>query len=520
MDINITYDPALESIKFYLNTFVPNERESQYKQDSFEYEFEVPLIPTPIEELSDKSSDSFYLDFPNSENNVTVKAIPDLHILDATSYELLDDLTNIDLKKLNEETVNSVLNSLEENLEPKQMEQVYMAIDGFFDQIASSFDIKIGKNPFENVHYLNRNKEYVFMVNYNIPADFPETVYMQVDMESSSDELPGYLADCNNKNHNGNIVFKCQDLEVPLRASCQIPLDKNASEMPLKMKFFCNNTCTSMFNKSAMKFKFFVPNGSVFREMIYNIKISERSNRDEKVSQKKRNSPVHQPSNVEIKSEQNVPEYQSEHKKQLPKLDEITTKYMDFDIVLGDNKRSQGKEFFAKTGEKINFNLHFGTTAVTDEELFIKAMVVDPKNLTKVFACCEKHRTKHVNSHVMHCLYNHCEYVGVEQGYYNQDRLAILLPVQDQIRSARSDIQMQFLCNNSCFYADKKDTAATLIFTLENAEGTIYARRCFNYKIVERPSRCKFTTQTQAQKRRADDDDRPTTQNRIKNYIL
>lgn len=169
-----------------------------------------------------------------------------------------------------------------------------MAIDGFFDQIASSFDIKIGKNPFENVYYLNRNKEYVFMVNYNIPADFPETVFMQVDMESSSDEVPDYLNVCNNKNHNSNIVFRCQDLEVPLRASCQIPLDKNASEMPLKMKFFCNNTCNSMFNKSAMKFKFFVPNGSVFREMTYNIKISERSNRDEKVSQRKRTTPVYQ----------------------------------------------------------------------------------------------------------------------------------------------------------------------------------------------------------------------------------
>lgn len=210
---------------------------------------------------------------------------------------------------------------------------------------------------------------------------------------------------------------------------------------------------------------------------------------------------------MEIKSEQNVPEFQSEHKKQLPKLDEITTKYMDFDIVLGDNKRSQGKEFFAKTGERVNFNVNFGSTMGTDEELFIKAMVVDPKNLTKVFACCEKHRTKHVNSHVMQCLYNSCEYVGVEQGYYNQDRLAILFPIQDQIRSARSEIQMQFLCNNSCFYADKKDTATTLIFTLENAEGTIYARRCFSYKIVERPSRCKFATQSSQKRKAADADD-------------
>jgi hypothetical protein len=362
----------------------------------------------------------------------------------------------------------------------------------------------MGKSPSDDVYFLNRNKEYVFMVNYNIPANFPENINLQVELQAVSDEMLEALSPCGNKNHRYDFLFRCQDRNVPMKTACTMQLDKNASEMPLKCRFYCNNTCPSMFSRSALRFKLYADDGTVLRDMSYNVKISERSNRDERVSKKKSKSP--ELPTVEIKTETCLPEFQMmENKKQLPRLENINYSYPDFDVSFGDNKRSLGNEFFAKIGEKVNFNVHLGSASRSSEELFVKAMIVDPKNLTKVFACCQKHK-KHGRSHVMQCS-NNCEYVGAEQGVYNQDRLALLFPVQDHFAADDFNVPIQFNCNNSCFYADKKDTASTMIFTLENSEGTIYARRCFNYKIVERPSRCKFTAAKQQQqnlKRKAD----------------
>jgi len=450
---------------------------AEYSEDisSYCFDFDVPMYHT--EEIQENTVSTTVSSMLTDSN---------LYIVDNQDQDLLEIDTRCVKEFLDSETVSAILESLDRT----ETQPVSMSIEKIIGSICNSFEVNLSKKSLDNVYFFNRNKDYVFEVSYNIPSCFPNSLFLQVNIEQAGEELVEHLECCHNKNHKTNVIFSCNDIDISLRSGFQIKLDNQAEEMALKMKFLCNNTCTSMFQKSMLKFVL-CDSEKVHKELGFNIKISERSNRDQKKSQDKRGVSLDE--SIKIKEELETDNflYSGEFKKQLPKLTDLSGPYPGIDIILGENnKKASGNEFFARVDEKIYFKVL--RTSYTDEPLFLKMMVVDPKNLTKILKCCNKHDHKHDNSisHVIRTDHQSRAFVGCETGIHMEDRLAIKIPLND----IHYDFSCYFLCNNSCFFADKKDTTTALIFTFENVMGQIVGRKTFYYKIVERPSRCKFTS--------------------------
>jgi hypothetical protein len=446
---------------------------------------DAEYIPTTVAEMSDDSS---------FENNTYA----DLQVLNNSASILLDDIVG-DIGNLSPKSVEQVFASLE----PKEFKKVYDVIDNHtFNQIAEKMKVVPPKNYSDRIQFLSRNHEHIFVVKYDIPSYFPDTVILQIVLDKAPDEIQCNrgLLECTNQHHPKTVIFSCQGINYPMHGIPQLTLDKKASELPVKMRFFCNSTCTSMYPKTTVKFRLLDEYGKVYKEVAVNIKISERPDRDRKVwlkSEKSQKFVFNE--NNEIKLEDGFVENLVEIKKQLPRLDYFN-RFPGFDIKLGDNKKSSGNEFYTRIGEPIKFNFGYDPTMYSSEPLFIKAMVVDQRNLMKTFALCDKHLTSDNNLQIMRCVSTdvNVNYVGNPNGYYDRDRLAIVLSINNNVSLLPgpriSTFALKFLCNNSCFYADKKDTKTTLILTLENADHVVYARRIFVFKVVERPSRCKFST--------------------------
>ncbi|XP_035891396.1 uncharacterized protein LOC118502829 [Anopheles stephensi] len=122
---------------------------------------------------------------------------------------------------------------------------------------------------------------------------------------------------------------------------------------------------------------------------------------------------------------------------------------------------------------------------------YVRVMLVSlaPESQHEPIVRCHNHLAKdngpeRIKKYVVRCKNVQHEYVGDANGPYFEDRCAVLVPLDPDELSVK--IMLQFVCQNTCFNVNQRRTA--LVFTLENEEGLVWARRmvqvkvCINYR--------------------------------------
>lgn len=403
---------------------------------------------------------------------------PNLDIMgDCNSMKLLFNIMDSTTEKLTKVECDNVFANVGQELFQTMCD--YVDKD-FLDRC----NVIVPEESIDNVHYFTRNKDYGFKISYNIESSSKIPVFLYLSLESATPEKQKESVDC--VKHHHNILYTCNGFQVQRGSLLKVTLEKDATEMMLNLNFSCNNSCESMFNKPVLKFVFEVGNQKKCIPVL--IKVSERSNRDKKAHQ----SRVGTTADVQIRPTPDIADDLDNiglNKKILPRLEDFTKYYPDFNIALADENESAHKEFFRQRDKKVSFRVLRGSAIHNQNDLYIRIMAVDKNNIIKTFSCCTKHN-RHNDSicHTFRCENYRADYTGSPNGIYMQDRLSIVLRLAD----IGDEITLKFLCNNSCFIKDKKSMISSLIFSLENSSGQIFANRVFNYKIVERPNRCKY----------------------------
>uniref|UniRef100_A0A182PAK0 p53 DNA-binding domain-containing protein n=1 Tax=Anopheles epiroticus TaxID=199890 RepID=A0A182PAK0_9DIPT len=117
---------------------------------------------------------------------------------------------------------------------------------------------------------------------------------------------------------------------------------------------------------------------------------------------------------------------------------------------------------------------------------YVRAMLVSlaPESLHEPIARCHNHiagdkEPEEIRSHVIRCKNEQHVYVGVDNGPFFDDRYAVRVPFDEDALSVK--LMLQFVCQNTCFNLNVRRTG--LVFTLENEQGHIWARRVVKIKI-------------------------------------
>ncbi|XP_050079240.1 uncharacterized protein LOC126566703 [Anopheles maculipalpis] len=130
-------------------------------------------------------------------------------------------------------------------------------------------------------------------------------------------------------------------------------------------------------------------------------------------------------------------------------------------------------------------------SSLTPRDWSVRVMLVSlaPESQHEPIMRCHNHLAKdngpeRVKKYVVRCKNVQHEYVGEANGPFFEDRCAVLVPLDPDELSVK--IMLQFVCQNTCFNVNQRRTA--LVFTLENSEGLVWARRvvqvkvCINYR--------------------------------------
>lgn len=190
------------------------------------------------------------------------------------------------------------------------------------------------------------------------------------------------------------------------------------------------------------------------------------------------------------------------HFNQLPSTETIDTEW-GFDIDLNSESAGKTSWMFStklhKVFVKINTPLnvyHKYNIIDPNQSLFVRAMVVyqQTNDFADPVRKCPNHRDQSTREnlqfpeHVLRCMTQDTEYLGIEMGKLFKDRLALRIPLATV--ATGEPLKLQFTCQNSCSGGmNRRHT--TVIFTLENEVGTIYGRKVMNFKVCSCPKRDK-----------------------------
>ncbi|XP_049300988.1 cellular tumor antigen p53-like isoform X2 [Anopheles funestus] len=150
------------------------------------------------------------------------------------------------------------------------------------------------------------------------------------------------------------------------------------------------------------------------------------------------------------------------------------------------------KKLFLKTESTCSFDVKCELSGLfSTQGWFVRVMLVSlaPESQHESIMRCHNHLAKdkapeHIKEHVVRCKNVRHEYVGTGNGTFFEDRCAVLVPLDPEDLSVK--IMLQFMCQNTCFHPNQRRTG--LVFTLENDQGHIWARRmvqikiCINYR--------------------------------------
>ncbi|XP_053668773.1 uncharacterized protein LOC128719176 [Anopheles marshallii] len=168
----------------------------------------------------------------------------------------------------------------------------------------------------------------------------------------------------------------------------------------------------------------------------------------------------------------------------------------------------QLQKLFLKTESTCSFDVKCELSGLFSAQgWYVRVMLVSlaPESQHEPIVRCHNHLAKdtapeHVKKHVVRCRNVRHEYVGTGNGPFFEDRCAVRVPLDPEELCV--NIMLQFMCQNTCFRANQRRTG--LVFTLENDQGHIWARRmvqvkiCINYRRdmqnEENPNRAHPTT--------------------------
>uniref|UniRef100_A0A182LTY8 p53 DNA-binding domain-containing protein n=1 Tax=Anopheles culicifacies TaxID=139723 RepID=A0A182LTY8_9DIPT len=148
---------------------------------------------------------------------------------------------------------------------------------------------------------------------------------------------------------------------------------------------------------------------------------------------------------------------------------------------------SELQKLFLKTESTCSFDVKcelFGL--LSKEGWYVRVMLLPlaPESQHDAIVRCHNHLAKdtaadHIKRHVVRCKNVRHEYMGSENGPFFEDRYAVRVPLDSGELS--TSIMLQFMCQNTCFHLNQRRTG--LVFTLENEQGHIWARRMVQVKI-------------------------------------
>lgn len=164
-------------------------------------------------------------------------------------------------------------------------------------------------------------------------------------------------------------------------------------------------------------------------------------------------------------------------RKEIPKLVDYTVPDYRFQVLLSsDNKFCEGNKFTEKIDQQIIFEVSDIFVPQYQGKLYIRSMIIDPKSPENPIIC----RNGHECDHILQSK-DAIQYTGSQHGIYPDERLGLLIPLQNRF-------SLQFKCKNVCFVnSDRK--FAGLVIILQDECGNMFARRSFKFGIVARPSR-------------------------------
>lgn len=150
-------------------------------------------------------------------------------------------------------------------------------------EICSSLELIPPKQPANNVHFFDRNRDCRFTIKYNIPQEFTDAVKLKVEIVPLNTPQPPRSPLCDKPNHNQNVLFSCNDTQTNQHFIDNILLSNEARELMLTLRFFCNSGCSTMWKKSQLVFSICNESGQLIKDFRMTIKIGERANRDERI---------------------------------------------------------------------------------------------------------------------------------------------------------------------------------------------------------------------------------------------
>lgn len=126
-------------------------------------------------------------------------------------------------------------------------------------------------------HYFCRDKPILFNINYDVP-NTSSSFFLNIKLLSNESGKTENLAYCTKHNRDG--CFSCNDEDIKMGNSVKVPLLTNRCGRSLCVKFHCNNSCSSMYNKLCLQFEIVDNLEQLYDLKTFNIRVSERPGRD------------------------------------------------------------------------------------------------------------------------------------------------------------------------------------------------------------------------------------------------
>ncbi len=172
-------------------------------------------------------------------------------------------------------------------------------------------------------------------------------------------------------------------------------------------------------------------------------------------------------------------------KKEAPKLFNHTVNNCKFEVRLtSKNNYYERNKFSDKVEKPVEFEISEVSVPKNNEKLFVRCMIVDPKFPENPIVCKNHgNADEEKGAHILRSTSNDGSYVGTKDGVYPEERLGVLIPIED-----RKTFSLHFMCFNMCYLARDRKYAG-LVMILENENGDMLARRFFKFAINVRPKR-------------------------------
>uniref|UniRef100_A0A182Y7A0 p53 DNA-binding domain-containing protein n=1 Tax=Anopheles stephensi TaxID=30069 RepID=A0A182Y7A0_ANOST len=196
------------------------------------------------------------------------------------------------------------------------------------------------------------------------------------------------------------------------------------------------------------------------------------------------------------------------HYKKTPILEEYTHPQQSFTVGISGTPCSASswchsiplEKLFVKKKTPVTFDVSFSQPSDGTLKLRIMLVYSNTQYAYNTITRCQDDISKDgakeykFKEHVVRCLNPEALYAGRENGVNFEDRLAIIVDLNNggsqknhQQTQQTVPVSLEFLCQNSCPTMERR--ATTLLFTLENEHGTLLGRKSISVKICSCPKR-------------------------------